>query len=64
MSVHITGMIWARPTSDLEVTGGPAVQPDFIERITLAHEEAGFDRVLAGYWTNAADGFLVLAHAA
>ena len=44
MSVHITGMIWARPTSDLEVTGGPAVQPDFIERITLAHEEAGFDR--------------------
>ena len=24
----------------------------------------GFDRVLAGYWTNAADGFLVLARAA
>ena len=64
MSLHITGMIWARPTSDLEPQSGEAFQPDFIERITLAHEQAGFDRVLAGYWTNAADGFLVLAHAA
>ncbi|MCQ4159081.1 LLM class flavin-dependent oxidoreductase [Roseomonas sp. GC11] len=64
MSLHITGMIWARPTSDLEPQSGAAFQPDFIERITRAHEEGGFDRVLAGYWTNAADGFLVLAHAA
>jgi alkanesulfonate monooxygenase len=64
MSLHITGMIWARPTSDLEAQTGGAFQPDFIEKITLAHEEAGFDRVLAGYWTNVADGFLVLAHAA
>ncbi|MCK8784289.1 LLM class flavin-dependent oxidoreductase [Roseomonas sp. NAR14] len=64
MSLHITGMIWARPTSDLEPPSGEAFQPDFIEAITRAHEDAGFDRVLAGYWTNAADGFLVLAHAA
>lgn len=64
MSLHITGMIWARPTSDLEVQEGPAFQPDYITRITRLHEEGGFDRVLAGYWTNAADGFLVLAHAA
>ncbi|MFC3124378.1 LLM class flavin-dependent oxidoreductase [Pseudoroseomonas globiformis] len=64
MALHITGMIWARPTSDLEVPSGEAFQPDFIAAITRAHEEAGFDRVLAGYWTNAADGFLVLAHAA
>ncbi|MBR0667459.1 LLM class flavin-dependent oxidoreductase [Roseomonas hellenica] len=64
MSLHITGMIWAHPTSDLEVQEGPAFQPDHITRITRLHEEGGFDRVLAGYWTNAADGFLVLAHAA
>ena len=62
--LHVTGMIWARPTSDLETPTGAAFQPDFIEAITRAHEEAGFDRVLAGYWTNAADGFLVIAHAA
>jgi alkanesulfonate monooxygenase len=64
MTLHITGMIWARPTSDLEAPSGGAFQPGYIETITRAHEDAGFDRVLAGYWTNAADGFLVLAHAA
>ncbi|MBS7812053.1 LLM class flavin-dependent oxidoreductase [Roseococcus pinisoli] len=64
MSLHITGMIWARPTSDLEVQEGAAFQPDFINHITRLHEEGDFDRVLAGYWTNAADGFLVLAQAA
>jgi alkanesulfonate monooxygenase len=64
MTLHITGMIWARPTSDLEAPSGDAFQPDHIEALTRAHEEGGFDRVLAGYWTNAADGFLVLAHAA
>jgi alkanesulfonate monooxygenase len=64
MTIHITGMIWARPTSDLEPLSGEAFQPDFIESITRVHEEGGFDRVLAGYWTDAADGHLVLAHAA
>ncbi|ONG53232.1 alkanesulfonate monooxygenase [Pseudoroseomonas deserti] len=64
MSLHITGMIWARPTSDLDPQSGEAFQPDHIAELTLAHEAGGFDRVLAGYWTNAADGFLVLAHAA
>ncbi|WP_026869778.1 LLM class flavin-dependent oxidoreductase [Inquilinus limosus] len=63
MTIEIIGMIWARPTSDLETLPGPAVQPEFISRITRLHEEGGFDRVLAGYWTNAADGFLVAAHA-
>ncbi len=62
--IHITGMIWARPTSDLEAPSGEAFQPAHIEVLTKAHEEGGFDRILAGYWTNAADGFLVLAHAA
>ncbi|WP_159994672.1 LLM class flavin-dependent oxidoreductase [Roseomonas sp. 18066] len=64
MSLHITGMIWARPTSDLEVQTGAPFQPNHIAELTLAHEAGGFDRVLAGYWTNAADGFLVLAQAA
>lgn len=64
MTLHITGMIWARPTSDLEASTGLAWQADHIEAITRVQEAGGFDRVLAGYWTNAADGFLVLAHAA
>lgn len=64
MSLHITGMIWGRPTSDLEGPSGLAWQADHIEAITRVQEDGGFDRVLAGYWTNAVDGFLVLAHAA
>lgn len=62
--IHVTGMIWAKPSSDLDATSGPAFQPDYIETLTRLQEDGGFDRVLAGYWTNAADGFLVLAHAA
>jgi alkanesulfonate monooxygenase len=63
-NLHVTGMIWAQPTSDLEAATGEAFQPAHIEALTRAHEDGGFDRVLAGYWTNAPDGFLVLAHAA
>jgi hypothetical protein len=63
MTIEIIGMIWARPTSDLETIPGPAVQPEFISRITRLHEDGGFDRILVGYWTNAADTFLVAAHA-
>src|SRR5439155_23014984 len=40
------------------------VQPDFVRDFARAHEQAGFDRVLVGYYTNAADGFLVAQHAA
>lgn len=63
MSLQVIGMIFSRPTSDIEAVSGPEVQPDFIERITKSHEDGGFDRVLVGYWTHAADGFLVAAHA-
>lgn len=63
-NLHVTGMIWAQPTSDLEAASGEAFLPAHIEALTRAHEDGGFDRVLAGYWTNAPDGFLVLAHAA
>lgn len=62
--INVTGMIWAKPQSDLDVPTGPGFQPEYIEALTRSQEEGGFDRVLAGYWTNAADGFLVLAHAA
>jgi alkanesulfonate monooxygenase len=64
MSLHLTGMIWARPTSDVAASTGSAFQPGYIEALTRAHEDAGFDRVLAGHWTDPADGFLVVAHAA
>ena len=45
MTLHITGMIWARPTSGLEASAGPAWQADHIGAITRVQEEGGFDRL-------------------
>ncbi len=53
MTLHITGMTWARPPSDLEASVGPASHADHIEPITRVQEEGGFERVLAGHWTDA-----------
>jgi alkanesulfonate monooxygenase SsuD/methylene tetrahydromethanopterin reductase-like flavin-dependent oxidoreductase (luciferase family) len=46
MTLHITGMLWVRPTSDLEPVSGPVWQADHIEAITRVQEDGGFDRVL------------------
>ena len=54
MTLHNTGMIWACPTSDLEASTGRAWQADSIGAIARVQEADGFDRVLAGCWTNAA----------
>ena len=35
-----------------------------MRRFTQAHEQAGFDRILIGYFSNAADGFVVAEYAA
>jgi alkanesulfonate monooxygenase len=43
---------------------GPRLNPDVIAKTARIHEEAGFDRVLTGYFSNAPDGFLISAHAA
>lgn len=64
MTLHVTGLIRTRPVSDLEASTGPAWQAGPIEAITRVQGKGGFGRMLAGCWTHAADGFLVLAHAA
>ena len=64
MSVELVGFIGARLASEVIPPAGPAVQPDFVRDFARVHEQAGFDRVLVGYYTNAADGFLVAQHAA
>ncbi len=43
---------------------GPVFDADVLARTARVHEEAGFDRVLIGYFTNAPDGFLVASHVA
>ena len=47
MTLHVTGMIRSRSTSDLEASTGPAWQADHIEAITRVQEEGGSDRVRA-----------------
>jgi alkanesulfonate monooxygenase len=57
---------WAAPQESSEVMAprGPVFDADVLARTAQVHEDAGFDRVLIGYFTNAPDGFLVAAHVA
>jgi alkanesulfonate monooxygenase len=64
MSVEFIGMIGTRDASETRPPSGPVIDRDYIARFAQAHENGGFDRVLVGYFSNAADGFLVTAHAA
>lgn len=64
MPVDVLGMISHRLASEVIPPRGPIFDHDFIRDFAQAHERAGFDRVLVGYYSNAPDGFLVAAHAA
>lgn len=64
MSIEFIGMIQSRKVSEIHAPTGLAVQPDYIRAFARAHEEAGFDRVLVGYWSNGPDGLLVGSTAA
>ena len=65
MPVSIVGMITATPSAEVDVPqGSDLVQPDYVRRFSQVHEAAGFDHVLVGYFTNAADGFIVSSFAA
>ena len=64
--IEIIGMISTTLASEIYgksiITG--AVDPRFIADFARAHEAGGFDRVLVGYGSTGADGFVVAAHAA
>ncbi|VVD66266.1 alkanesulfonate monooxygenase [Pandoraea aquatica] len=64
MSVEIIGMITAAPGSEVDQPTGAAVDPTFITRMAQAHETAGFDRALIGYFSNGPEGSLVSSHVA
>ena len=42
-------------------TEGPVIEPGYLEAISRAHEDAGFDRVLIGYGAVAPEGWAVAA---
>ncbi len=59
MSVEIIGMITATPSAEVDQPLGDAVDADFVRRFAQAHENAGFDKALVGYFSNGAEGAVV-----
>jgi alkanesulfonate monooxygenase len=64
MSVEFIGMIGTQPASEIHPPQGPPIDVDYVRRFTQAHENADFDRILIGYFSNGADGFIVASYAA
>jgi alkanesulfonate monooxygenase len=64
MPVEIIGWIAPRVASEIVAPVGPPFDAAVVAETARIHEEAGFDRVLIGYFSDAPDGFLIGAHAA
>ena len=64
MSVEFIGMIGTQAASETHPPRGPAIDIDYVRRFAQAHEQSDFDRILIGYFSNAADGFIVAQYAA
>jgi alkanesulfonate monooxygenase len=58
------GWIAPRVSSEVIPPQGPPFDAAVIAKTARVHEEAGFDRVLIGYFSDAPDGFIIGAHAA
>lgn len=64
MPVEMIGWIAPQVSSEIVRPQGPVFDPEVITETARIHEDADFDRVLIGYFSNAPDGFLIGAHAA
>ena len=64
MSIEFIGFIASQPGSEIHPRSGPAVQPEYVEKVAKAHEDAGFDRALVAYHSNSPDSAFIAAHAA
>jgi alkanesulfonate monooxygenase len=64
MPVEFIGLIDTREQSETHRAPGPAVDLEFTRRITRAHEDSGFDKVLIGTASVFPEGTQVAAFAA
>ncbi|MDB6048381.1 MAG: alkanesulfonate monooxygenase [Pseudomonas sp.] len=64
MSIEFIGYIATQPGSEIHPRSGPTIQPEYVEKVARAHEEAGFDRALVAFHSNSPDSAFVAAHAA
>jgi alkanesulfonate monooxygenase len=63
-TLEILGMISTNYASEIHPPQGPQIDPSYTAAFALAHEQAGFDRILIGYHSAAPDGFQVAAYVA
>jgi len=67
MPIEFIGMIGVRPEgadgAAVHVIGGE-IDRGWVRDFSRVHEEAGFDKVLVGYTSTAAEGFVVSSYAA
>lgn len=64
MSLEFVGAIGTQNASEYRPNkGGPVVDKTFVSAFARAHEYAGFDRVLIGYFSSSPDGFQIAAYA-
>ena len=64
MSIEFIGYIGGHHASEIHPRSGPTLQPDYVETVARAHEEAGFDRALVAFHSNSPDSTLIASHAA
>lgn len=64
MPVEMIGWIAPRISSEIIPVKGPPFDAGVITETARIHEDADFDSVLVGYFSDAPDGFMVGAHAA
>ena len=64
MTVELIGWIAPRVASEIVAPSGPPFDAGVVAETARVHEQADFDRVLIGYFSNAPDGFIIGAHAA
>jgi alkanesulfonate monooxygenase len=64
MPVEMIGWIAPQVNSEIVPASGPIFSKEVLTRTGTVHEDAGFDRVLIGYFAHLADGFVVGAHTA
>ena len=60
MSVEFIGMIGTQYASEIHPPKGPAVDIDYVRDFVIAHEQAGFDRILIRFFQMARTGSLSL----
>jgi alkanesulfonate monooxygenase len=64
MAIEFIGMVQPREQSEIHPAHGPAIDLGYFRAAAQAHDEAGFDRFLIGWYSNGPDGLQLAANAA